>query len=119
MSMNTSRNLVKEFIKTVEKNPNKKILSDKKNYNWNKIDRKDLYNKISQGIYVLKDNNIKKGDRVAYKGKNSIDWVAWNMSCYAVGATWVLCIIIKIPITVIILLMIVNQKFYLLIQIII
>ena len=31
-----SRNLVKEFIKTVEKNPNKKILGDKKNHNWNK-----------------------------------------------------------------------------------
>ena len=87
--MSMSRNLVKEFIKTLERNPNKKILGDKKNHKWSKIDRNDLYNKISQGIHILKDNNIKKGDRVAYKGKNSVDWVAWNMSCYAVGATWV------------------------------
>ena len=44
---------------------------------------------INAGIRVLKDKGVEKGDRVVYKGKNSVEWVAWNMSCYALEAIWV------------------------------
>ena len=34
---------------------------------------------------ILRDNNIKKGDRIVYCGNNSVEWVAWNFACYSVG----------------------------------
>ena len=44
---------------------------------------------ISDGINTLKQCGVKNGDRIAYKGSNSVEWVAWNLSCYAVGGIWV------------------------------
>ena len=84
-----NNNLFKMFIKTVEKDSNLKILGIKNDTIWNLINRNNLLNKINQCNYILKHENIQKGDRIAYKGKNSIDWVAWNMSCYSQGGIWV------------------------------
>uniref|UniRef100_A0AB39J7Q0 Long-Chain Fatty Acid--Coa Ligase n=1 Tax=Florenciella sp. virus SA2 TaxID=3240092 RepID=A0AB39J7Q0_9VIRU len=44
---------------------------------------------INNCIQHYKDNNIKSGDRVVYCGNNSVEWVAWNLSCYMVGGIWV------------------------------
>tara|TARA_Y100000991_G_scaffold212378_1_gene196385 strand:+ start:577 stop:2052 length:1476 start_codon:yes stop_codon:yes gene_type:complete len=82
-------NLSSRFIKTINTNPKLSILGSKINNKWNKINREELYSLMHECIYTLKHYNVKKGDRVAYKGNNSIEWVAWNMSCYSVGAIWV------------------------------
>jgi len=82
-------NLAKTFQKTIIKNDKKKILSIKKNKKWNWINRKKMNNKINSALEKLKDNNISKGDRVIYKGDNSINWVAWNIATNSLGAIWV------------------------------
>ena len=38
---------------------------------------------------ILKQENINRGDRVAYKGDNSVEWVSWNVACNSLGAVWV------------------------------
>ena len=84
-----NNNIVRNFLKTVEKNEHFNILKYKKNNKWKNINRGDLLNKINNCIYVLNDQNVKKGDRVAYKGKNSVEWLSWNMAALSLGATWV------------------------------
>ena len=48
-----------------------------------------MNNMINFSIDKLKDNNIRNGDRVIYKGDNSINWVAWNIATNSLGAIWV------------------------------
>ena len=33
--------------------------------------------------------DIKKGDRIAYKGSNSFEWISWNIATNSLGAVWV------------------------------
>jgi long-chain acyl-CoA synthetase len=82
-------NLAKSFQKTIIRNERQKILGVKKNKKWNWINRKKMNNMINYAIENLKDYNITKGDRVIYKGDNSINWVAWNIASNALGAIWV------------------------------
>ena len=82
-------NLVRRFQKSIVKNDSKVILGYKKGKNWNWINRNQMNNMINFSIDKLKDNNIKKGDRVIYKGDNSINWVAWNLATNSLGAIWV------------------------------
>ena len=84
-----SRHLVKNFLQTVEKNEHFNILKFKKNNTWNNLNRKELLNNINNCIYVLNDRNIGKGDRVAYKGNNSVEWISWNLASQSLGAVWV------------------------------
>ncbi len=81
--------ICKNILKTFEKG-NKTVLGYKNNNNiWNKIDNNKLSCMINSCNEILKDNNIQKGDRVVYCGSNSVEWVAWNLSCYSIGGIWV------------------------------
>jgi long-chain acyl-CoA synthetase len=82
-------NLAKSFQKGLIKNENKKILGIKENKKWKWIDKKKMNNMINYAIEQLKDHNIKKNDRVIYKGNNSPNWVAWNIATNSLGAIWV------------------------------
>ena len=82
-------NLAKTFQKTIIKNERRKMLGVKKNKKWDWINRKKMNNKINFALEKLKDNNVCKGNRVIYKGDNSINWVAWNIATNALGAIWV------------------------------
>ena len=82
-------NLAKSFQKTIIKNEKKKILGFKKDKKWKWIKRTKMNNMINYAIDVLKDNNVEKGDRIVYKGDNSVNWVAWNLATNSVGAIWV------------------------------
>ena len=53
------------------------------------LKRNKMNNMINYAIDILKDNKIEKGDRIVYKGDNSINWVAWNLATNSVGAIWV------------------------------
>ena len=84
-----SRHLVKNFLQTVEKNEHFNILKFKKNNTWNSLNRKELLNNVNNCIYILNDRNVGKGDRVAYKGNNSVEWISWNLASQSLGAVWV------------------------------
>ena len=88
-----NKNLSKLFLNTVYKDSQKVILSYKNQNKWNKpwenVNREQLYSMIDSCSYILKQKGISKGDRIAYKGKNSIEWIAWNMACHSVGGVWV------------------------------
>ena len=75
-----SKNIVKSFLKTLETNPKFKVLKVKKDNQWEDIPRSKLFNNIQNCILQLKDRNIEKGDRVAYKGNNSLEWISWNLA---------------------------------------
>jgi long-chain acyl-CoA synthetase len=77
------------IIKTLENKPDFKVIGYKKDNNWKWTKRKELYNLIHNCINSLKDNNVNVGDRVAYKGNNSIEWIAWNIATNSQGAIWV------------------------------
>lgn len=79
------KNISKEIINLILKNPSKKIFGYKKNwYNGNYI-----YHKTNDCIFRLKEYNIQKGDRVIYKGKNSIEWLCWNIATHCLGGIWI------------------------------
>ena len=84
-----SRHLVRNFLATIEKNEHFTVLKYKKNNQWNSVNRKELINNINNCIYVLNDRNVRKGDRVAYKGNNSVEWLSWNLATQSLGAVWV------------------------------
>ena len=89
MGMRTKNTLLKSFMRTLDRNGDHIILGQKRNGIWEETNRRELFEMINAGIRVLKDKGVEKGDRVVYKGKNSVEWVAWNMSCYALEAIWV------------------------------
>ncbi len=70
-----------EFIFLKSKNINKKI--------WNQYSFKDLHSYMYQSREILKQMNVKKGDRVAFKGDNSMEWITWNLATNSLGAVWV------------------------------
>ena len=66
-----------------------KAISFKNNNSWKSFSRLDINNLVNNSIQFLKDNNVQKGDRVAFKGKNSVEWISWNLATYSLGAIWV------------------------------
>ncbi len=89
LTRNVSRNLASSFFKTIEKDSKFNILGHKVNNKWKNTSRQEVNNMINDAIYTLNQHNVSNGDRIAYKGNNSVEWVAWNMACYSVGGIWV------------------------------
>ena len=73
---NNMKSLSRLIFKTFESDINFKFLATKVNNKWNWVDRKQLYYNIVDCRNVLIDYRIKKGDRVAFKGDNSINWIS-------------------------------------------
>ena len=82
-------NITSRFQSLLHCYPNREIIGYKKNNGWKWITREKLKNNILYCIDVLKNNNVHKTDRVVYKGKNSVEWVSWNIATNAIGACWV------------------------------
>lgn len=82
-------NLVRHFLNTVERNPDFTILKYKQNNEWKNFTRTNLSNSIQNCIYSLVNNGVTPGDRVAYKGKNSVEWLSWNLATHTIGGIWV------------------------------
>ena len=88
--INYNMNLTKHFKKVLEKScGNKKILGIKKNNQWDWTTRDSLQKKVSYCIDILSYQSIGLNDRIMFKGKNSVEWVAWNIATNALGAIWV------------------------------
>lgn len=85
-----SRNIYKEFLKNHHQHKNKVLLGFKnRNHHWNTLTQNQLQLKINGCVDVLRDNKIQRKDRIVYCGDNSVEWVAWNLATYAVGAVFV------------------------------
>ena len=82
-------NIASRFRHQIKKTPFKHVLTQKNNKQLIEYTNNDLNNKILYCIEQLKQHNIYSKDLIVYKGKNSVDWIAWNMATYALGATWV------------------------------
>jgi len=68
---------------------NKKAIGFKQDNQWAWISRLDINNMVNNNRLTLIQQNVQKGDRVAYKGKNSKEWIAWNLATLSLGAIWV------------------------------
>ena len=66
-----------------------KALGYMTNKQWTWISRYDMNNMINNNIVSLQNNDVQKGDRVAFKGNNSKEWIAWNLAALSLGAIWV------------------------------
>ena len=80
-----STNLLVNFFK----HSNKKAIGYKKDKTWNWISNDDIIKNINGATKTLQELNIKKGDRIAYQGKNSPQWLYWNLASQSLGAVWV------------------------------
>ena len=79
------RNISKEILELCVKNPIKKVFGYHKN--WYKRDY--IYHKTNDCILRLREFNIQKGDRIIYKGGNSMEWLCWNIATHQLGCIWV------------------------------
>ena len=77
------------IIKNLCVNPSAPCIGTKINNNWAWYSKKDISISIHDSIQQLNELNIKKGDRVAFKGKNSLEWISWNLATNSIGAIWV------------------------------
>ena len=83
------RNIFKSFLKKVEQNPSFNFIKTKENGIWKWHTREDILHNIYGCIEKFRYYRIKKGDRVIYKGKNSVEWLSWNLAAYSKGIIWV------------------------------
>lgn len=83
--------LSSRIIPKLQSNPSFRFLACKENHSnpWKWKCYADLDKAISQSRIALQDHNIQKGDRVAFKGNNSFEWIAWNLATNSLGAIWV------------------------------
>ena len=82
-------NIASRFRHQIKNTPFKHVLTQKNNNQWINYTNNDLNNKTLYCIEQLKQHNIYAKDHIVYKGKNSVDWIAWNMATYSLGATWI------------------------------
>ena len=81
--------LSKRIINTIIENPQHSFFLTKSQSQWWRYSGNQLYNSFLHSRNVLINNGVKKGDRVAFKGKNSPEWVSWNLACNSLGGIWV------------------------------
>lgn len=78
-------------FKVIEKlkSKNKDVIGKKINSKWTWYNNKDLINRYYQCREILRINNFKNNDRLVYKGKNSFDFISWNLAVNSEGGIWV------------------------------
>jgi len=86
--MRSISNLV---LNKIQQNPGFIFLKTKNinNNKWQSHCFEELHSYIYQSREILKNKNVKKGDRVAFKGDNSLEWLTWNLATNSLGAVWV------------------------------
>ena len=65
------------------------IIGQKVNSKWVWNTSNDLLNRYNQCKGILRMNNFKQNDRLVYKGRNSFDFIAWNLAVNSEGGIWV------------------------------
>ena len=77
------------LVRSLELNSGKKILGTKESNKWVWRDKYYLLQTTQYCIQRLKYEGVNPGHRIAYKGKNSLEWISWNIATNALGAIWV------------------------------
>ena len=83
------RNIFNIFLKNTENNFSKNFIKIKENNKWKWYSHGHILSYVNNCSYKLKQYNLKRGDRIAYKGKNSLEWLTWNLATYSNGYVWV------------------------------
>ena len=78
--------IAKKFI---EQCRTRAVINEKINGVWIGKSKDEICSLANNAYYKLQHMNIKKGERVAYMGKNSTEWLAWNIATYCNGNIWV------------------------------
>lgn len=81
--------IIRKFKYSVQQRPHAPMLGYKENQRWKWITHKQMNDKVSYCIGLLRHMKISKNERVMYKGKNSVNWLAWDLATNALGATFV------------------------------
>ena len=81
--------IIKKFKQSVKQFPHAPMLGYKENRQWKWITREQMSEKVAYCINALHYQKISRNDRVMYKGKNGVNWLAWDLATNAVGATFV------------------------------
>ena len=76
------------ILENLRINQNSHLIATKLNNKWIWRDKKYILDSIQYCREFLQSENIEKGDRVAYKGANSVEWLAWNVACNSLGGIW-------------------------------
>ena len=80
-----SYNIVSKFFNQ----SNKRAIGLKINNQWKWISNNEIIQNVNNVKYKLISREILPGDRVAYQGNNSPEWIYWNLACQSMGAVWV------------------------------
>tara|TARA_B100000963_G_scaffold356782_1_gene377642 strand:+ start:836 stop:2311 length:1476 start_codon:yes stop_codon:yes gene_type:complete len=83
------KTLSKILLGKIFLNPNFNFLTIKNQNFWKHYTYRELYSHICHTRKILENMNIEKGDRIAYKGDNSLNWISWNIAVNSLGAVWV------------------------------
>ena len=75
-----NRNIFTKFLYKVNNNNFLQIKNDNNKWIW--YSREDILKNVTKCNLILKEYNINKGDKVAFKGKNSLEWISWNLATY-------------------------------------
>lgn len=67
----------------------KQLMQGSNKNNWNWKTSSDLLYRYYECKYLLFEHNFKPYDRVVYKGRNSFDFIAWNLAVNSLGGIWV------------------------------
>tara|TARA_B100000424_G_scaffold261165_1_gene245802 strand:+ start:1927 stop:3393 length:1467 start_codon:yes stop_codon:yes gene_type:complete len=80
-----SYNILSKFFNKA----NNKALALKVNNQWKWISNNEIIQNINNVKYTLISRNVVPGDRIAYQGNNSPEWIYWNLACQSMGVIWV------------------------------
>lgn len=80
-----THNILANFFKQA----NKKAIGIKENNSWKWISTNEIIKNVNSAKTLLANRNVSKGDRIAYQGKNSPEWIYWNLASQSLGAIWV------------------------------
>tara|TARA_Y100000741_G_C18257187_1_gene559411 strand:- start:682 stop:2136 length:1455 start_codon:yes stop_codon:yes gene_type:complete len=83
------RTLSNKIINNFINNNTLKNIGFKENKKWMWKSNQQILNAVINCREELKERKIDIGDRVAYKGKNSVNWIVWNLAANSLGAAWV------------------------------
>lgn len=80
-----SYNILSKFFNRA----NNKAIGLKVNNQWKWISNNEIIQNINNVKYTLITRNVEPGDRIAYQGNNSPEWIYWNLACQSMGVIWV------------------------------
>jgi len=80
-----SYNILSKFFNKA----NNKALALKVNNKWKWISNNEIIQNINNVKYTLISRDVVPGDRIAYQGNNSPEWIYWNLACQSMGVIWV------------------------------